>query len=218
MDVYTTEEEQIAKIKEWIKNYGFTVFIGLMLAIGITYGYRYWQVHQTNIHEQASVGYEQMLTNLAGDKLQQAKLQGQYIIKEFPRTSYADVAGLVIAQIAVNNKNLDEAGSYLQNVIAHAKTPTIKQIARIRFARLLNAENKSQKALELLAKVDDKAYLPAVEMTKGDIYTQLNELNRAKEAYVTALTNLKKIDINSPLLKMKIDNLSKTNLIAGANA
>lgn len=211
MDVYATEEEQLAKVKSWLKEYGPTIIISVLIVIGGTFGWRYWQGHQEKIRLQASVGYEQMMTNLVKNDNKKTTLQAEYLIKEFPNTGYAQIAGLVLARIAVEGNKLEQADKHLQWVIDNSKTSSTIQIAKIRKARVLLAQNKPKKALALLQKVDDKAYTAAIEMTKGDIYLRIKQKEKAKQAYNSALNALSKIDISRPILQMKLDNLSAAN-------
>ena len=212
MNIYATEEEQIAKIKEWLRNYGFTILLGIVLAIGLSYGYRYWVGHTEKLYEQASVGYENMMSNLIAKNTDKATLQAQYLIKRFPNTGYAQSAALVLAQIAADNNQLDEAAKQLKQIASNAKNSGIRQLATIRYARILSAQNKNQDALNELEAVKDKAFTAAVEMIKGDIYTKLNQVDKAKQSYALALSALGNVNIDNRLLQMKIDNLSKAEI------
>ena len=207
MNVYTTEEEQIEHLKTWIKNYGTSILIAVLIVIVGSFGWRYWRSHQETLRAQASVGYEQMLSSFASKDQETTALQANRLLTQYASTPYAKLAALTLAKLAVAKGDLGTAKTKLQWVLDNAKDPALRQIARIRIARILLAQKKPQQALQVLANIDDRGYLAMVEAVKGDVFVALGKDAEAKTAYKKALVLFSKANIKIPLLQMKLANL-----------
>ena len=62
-------------------------------------------------------------------------------------TPYAALATLMIARNDIYQNQYDKAKIQLEWVMKHASTSSLKEIARLRYARILNQENKPSVAL-----------------------------------------------------------------------
>lgn len=203
----TSDQEQIQLLKDWWKKYGTTVLMGLMVFFIANFSWQFWQNYHRKYVDGASLMYTQMLSMLQLKKADEAQLLGEQLFKDYRRTPYASLAGLILAKEAVEQQKLDVALTQLQWVIKHAANNNLKQIAKIRAARILFADHKNQDALALLSKVDDQGYLAAIAELRGDILLALGNAAAAKTAYQEALAHSPK-EVQSPLLKMKLARLS----------
>jgi predicted negative regulator of RcsB-dependent stress response len=114
-----------------------------------------------------------------------------------------------LARDAVAHQQYPEAITQLTWVIDHASDSALRQIAKIRMARILITENKSRDALSELQKVYNHNFNGLIEEVKGDAYIQLKDNANAKTAYQLALNELPKDEAaEKPLLQMKLDNLA----------
>jgi predicted negative regulator of RcsB-dependent stress response len=204
---YISDKEQIQIIKDWWKKYGNIILIAFILVFGASFGWRYWHYYKNKQGEQASILYEQMLStdNQAAD----FKLFAEHLIKDYSHTPYASLASLMLAKQDVANSNLSGAVTDLQWVVKHGNSKSFRQIARIREARVLLANKQIQAALQLLQKVDDKAFMPAIEETKGDIFLAQDDKTKALDAYKQALQMLAPNSVMQPILTMKINQITK---------
>jgi predicted negative regulator of RcsB-dependent stress response len=207
MNVYMTEEEQIEKIKEFLKQYGFTIFLAIVIALGGSYVFRYWQQHKERAYQEASMHYETLMGSLSNNEYEASKLRTQKLIERFPNTPYAKMAALVLAKEEVYVKRYSEALKHLQWVMDHAEDAAMQQIARLRAARILLGENKPNETLSLLSKVTDAFYLPVIEGIRGDAYVMMKQHQKAAMAYGNALKRLPPADGTRHLLQMKLADL-----------
>jgi predicted negative regulator of RcsB-dependent stress response len=115
-----------------------------------------------------------------------------------------------MAKDSLNNKDYKMAETHLKWVINHSDVSAIEQIASIRLARVLLAENKPDDAIKQLTVVKDKNFLGLIDEVKGDAYLMLNQQQKARQSYGKALTELPNAQIIRPLLQMKYDNLTTT--------
>ena len=208
MTEYLTEQEQIELLKQWIKQYSLVILAGLLISLVTITGWRYWQTRQQRIMNHASSVYDEMLTARAQNDATATQTQSEKLFSHYTGTTYAQMAALMLARDAVNQKNYPEAEKQLQWVISHSSTASFKQIARIRFARLLINENKAEDSIALLKTVDDKSFNGLTYEIRGDAWLALKETAKAREAYQQALKELPNAEVIRPLLQMKFDNLA----------
>jgi predicted negative regulator of RcsB-dependent stress response len=206
--IYLTEEEQLKKIREWITQYGPTILLSIALAFAISFGWRYWRGHEEQLYHQASTGYEEMVMNVIHEDHEKAKLQADYIKSKFPNTPYAMMAAFTLARLAVNANQLGEAEKQLRWIIDNTQSESLKQIASIRAARVLNAENKPKDALALLDNIKKAPYLASALMVKGDAWAALGDRLAAKNAYQQALDTIPDADSIRPLIQMRLGELA----------
>jgi predicted negative regulator of RcsB-dependent stress response len=201
MSDYLSDKEQVQLIKDWWKKYGNTVLLGIAVFLFANFGMRYWQQHQKQNSLRASETYGQLISAWEQGKDDQAKLYGNYLMKYFPRNTYASLAGLLLAKKAVEEDNLNESLSDLNWVIKHAENKSLRQIARIRAARVLASENKIAAGLKLLQTIDNEAYLTAIYEARGDLLLKQGDQKSASLAYQEALQH--PASEEAPLLGMK---------------
>lgn len=211
MDIDLSEQEQVERIKQWLKQNGFTVLCAVALGIIISFSWHRWQTNKERALAHASVRYEQLLTDLEHNNASGVNNTAEYLVKRYPQTAYACLAKLIQAKIAIDNNDLRLANTKFDWVIEHAKPTSIKQIARIRKARVLIAMNEPQAALSVLQKIDEPGFIALIEAVKGDGYAALKQIDNARSAYQTALQNLPETQSIRPLIQMKLDNLPSTN-------
>lgn len=201
MSDYLSDKEQIQLIKDWWKKYGSTVLLGIIVFVAANLGMRYWRADQAQNVLRSSQSYGQLVAAWDQNKNEQIKLYGNYLMKYFPRSSYASFSGLLLAKKAVEEGSLNEAYSDLTWVIKHTKYRSLRQIARLRAARVLAGENKIAEGLKLLQTVDDDAYLTAINETRGDLLLKQGDQKAAYLAYEEARKN--PASDHAPLLGMK---------------
>ena len=211
MTDYLTEQEQIELFKNWLKQYSLVIITGIILAILVASGWRYWQQRQANMISRASSVYNEMLTLRTQNDSSAALVQAQKLFTHYPKTVYAQMAGLILARNAILKNDYPEAERKFNWVIEHSGVPSIRQIARIRLARLMIAENKPKKAIETLATVDDSHFNGLTDEIKGDAYLKMKNRIKAREAYQIALTELPNAESVRPLLQMKYETLTTIN-------
>lgn len=208
MSDYMTEQEQIQQLKNWVKQYGYTILTGILLALLITGGWQYWQHYREKKLVHASGVYDEMLTLRAQGNSADAIVQAKKLLSHYPHTPYAQFAAMILARDAVLKKNYPEATKQLNWVIDNSKDPSMRQIARLRIARIFITEKKSKEAIDLLATVDDKNFSGLINETKGDAYASINKQLEARKTYALALKELPNAEVTRPILQMKLNNLA----------
>jgi predicted negative regulator of RcsB-dependent stress response len=199
----TSDKEQIQMIKDWWKKYGNMVLV-LVLVFAVTnFGWRYWLQYKQKNLERASISYTQMLVSFEQKKYDEGKLYADLLMDKFTKSPYASLAALFLAKEAVQKGELESAQRYLQFVVKKSANNELRQLARIREARVLIALKKAKQALDLLVVVNDKAYQAEIYEIMGDAYMQLGQKLDADNFYQKA-KDIAPADIKSPLLKLKM--------------
>jgi len=205
---YLTEEEQIKQLKTWIKQYGFTVLLGIVLALSISAGWRYWQNYQNRILQHASIAYDEMLMQRAQNNSPEAIQKAKKIIAQYPKTPYASMAALMLARNAILKKDYDEALKHLNWVVDHSKINSLREIALIRIARIDITMHKPNEALNILNQSNDKNFIGLIDEVRGDAYLAKNDPNAARIAYLKATKEIPNAEVTRPILQMKLDHLA----------
>lgn len=204
---YETEAEQIQAIKNWWRDYGKITIIALVVVLIASYGWRWYQIKQERLLQKASAIYERLL--VAADNGDSASMEhaADRLSHHYENTPYAQLAALMLARQAIYQGKFDVAESKLKWIMRHGSNRSLRQVARIRYARLLLSDNKPTVALKLLKKTDDPGYEVLIEEARGDIFQAMGKVEDARVAYQKALAAFPEIEMMQPLLQMKLDNL-----------
>ena len=214
MEVYSTEEEQIAAIKKWWKDNWLSLFGGVLIGIGILAGGKYW-LDTKNFHaESASVEYEAMIQSLTRNQLEEASNRAATLLGQYADTPYAGLAALTMAKIKTDKDDLVTAKSHLRWAMDNVQQKEVKFEAQIRLARVLLAEKNYDEALQQVNAINSPHYKVVVEELKGDIYVAKGDTANARTAYSLALAELdQSASSSSPrvrnFLQIKLDDLGE---------
>lgn len=208
MSVYMTEEEQLESIKKWWKRYGNVVTLVLSCILFAAAGYRYYIWHQDRIIEQASVAYEQMMLALSNENMSAVNSYANKLIKDHANTVYADAAHMTLAKVYVSNKELNKARNELRFVVNKSSMQSLKQIAKIRIARIFVSSQAYTDALKELSQIVDTTYLPVVNELKGDIYGATGQYQEAMISYKQAIDEVKSNGMANLFLEMKTNQIA----------
>lgn len=210
MTDYLTEQEQIELLKNWIKQYSLVILAGVVLAIIAMTAWRYWDQRQSNILTHASSVYDEMLTMRAQNEPAEVVVQGKKLFSHYPKTIYGQMAALMLSRSAAVKTDYAAAEKHLEWVMKKSNIDAIRQIARLRLARVKLADNKPDETIRLLEKIDDNSFLGLIDEVRGDAYLAMNNHDKARESYHRALAELPNAEAVRPLLQMKYDNLATT--------
>lgn len=207
-----TEEQQVEQLKEWWKDNGTPLIIGAVLGLSGFFGYRYWTEQQVAYQESASNLYVQVTEQLeSADKTKLAEAAKE-VMGQYPDSSYAILSAFHLAKIAVDEKNLDKAAAELSWVLDNHASNELSNIAKIRMARILIAQEKAEQALPLLQFENESGYFEVASMVKGDALLALGKKPEALEAYQAA-DNLGQATSSHPTLKLLIEELAAVDKV-----
>ena len=160
---------------------------GIAIGLGAIAGWRYWQSHTRQQAEQDEVAYDGVIDALTANKRDDAATRAAALRKADPSSPYADQADLALARAAVDNRDYEEAAKRLRAVIDGSRDAELRQIARMRLARVLIEQSKPAEALALLDPSTAGAFAPHFHDIRGDALTAKGDTVGARRAYDAAL-------------------------------
>src|SRR3954464_7475220 len=128
------EQEQIAELKQFWKQYGrliVTVAVGALLAFAAMQGWRYYQNMQS---QQASALFTKFAEAVRKNDVKDIRELGQQVMDRFGSTAYGPTAALLLAKTNFENGDPASAASQLQWAADHAKDAETAELARLRLA------------------------------------------------------------------------------------
>ena len=202
---YTIEEEQeLSAIKAWWnENYKF-IIVCFVIAFGGVFGWNYWQSQQMQKIHSASAEYEQALFNYAKDPKAQAEQFSQFI-KNHEKTSYAVLALLDKAKIAVENNDFTLAEDALKQAMAQSTDDILSSITALRLASVQFQLGQFDPALDSLKLVKEQAWSGAKNILAGDIQLAKGDKEAAKASYQQAQQHASPLE--QQLIQVRLNNL-----------
>ncbi|MCG8475568.1 MAG: tetratricopeptide repeat protein, partial [Cytophagales bacterium] len=159
-----TEEEQVAALKQFWKDYGSAILFGVVLSLGAVYGWKAWNNYKLE-QAQVSSGLYQELVDLTLSQSGQPFTQEQQasfnnLLKtlkdEHQSTVYAQFGALFKAGKSVASGDLAGAREQLEWVLQQKPNRELAIITRMRLARVILAQpgETGQEALDILNQID----------------------------------------------------------------
>lgn len=197
-------------LKQWWRKYAKLIAVALIVFIALAAGVNYWRTNRVHSANAAAQVFQDMVLAELRQDPQTATAKGAQLLSEYSDTPYAQFSGLLLAKIAVNSGDLDQAVEQLQWVADQSSVKDIsKHLATVRLSAVLLQQNKLDEALALVAKDPDQAYAALYAQARGDVYVAKNEPEQAKIAYQLAMQSLPD-GMQSPVLQMKLLDLGGT--------
>jgi predicted negative regulator of RcsB-dependent stress response len=199
------EHEQSERVRGWIKEYGFSIVMGLVLAFGGIFGFRQWQDHQANQRILAAEYYEVIQRELEGGSLESAQDQFLAMQDAVSRSAYIGLASLLMASAYVEEGRLEPAANSYREILDNRRLESIWPVARLRLARVLQAQGDYADALAQIEGTAPVGYRGAWAELRGDLLLARGDLDQARIAYQEALEHLTGQGAGRRLIEMKID-------------
>ncbi|MDH5359601.1 MAG: tetratricopeptide repeat protein [Gammaproteobacteria bacterium] len=200
------EEEQLEKIREWWQKNGKALILGVIAAIITAVVVQMWMKDQREHTETASAEYAQLLQYIDSDQVKAAGLADR-IISDYDGTIYATMAALLQARLAAEKNDWDKAAASLNWAMENSDDEGLAHIARLRLARVLMQQDKTDAALALLVDIEQGAFSADYQELLGDIYLLQGNKDKARAAYAKAVV-LSTAGSNNRLLQIKLDDLA----------
>ena len=206
MSDYLTEEEQLERLKRWWRENGVFLMVGTALVVSGVVGWRWYQASALTGREAASDLYEDYLAAGAEERTALA----EQVDGGMPGTSYQAFVLLHQANEAMQSGDVEAAIGALGGIVDADVREPLRDVARIRLARLHQQLGDSEAALAVLAEVRGEGFRWQAQELKGDIHLAGGERGRAHDAYASALREAGD-ELNLPILEMKANDTAPAN-------
>lgn len=201
------EQEQIAVIKDWWRQYGNLVVLVLVVAsltASALYGWRYYRNEQSLA---AVTLYQQMGQAERANDAKRVRDIAAQIVDKYASTPYAGMAALAGARASFGTGDLAAAKKQLQWVVDHARDDEMRDVARLRLAGVLLDEKNYPEALKLAEAKPVESFAALYADMKGDILVAQGKPADARTAYQLALNKSAPQSQYRTLVQLKLDAL-----------
>ncbi|MGA9853221.1 MAG: tetratricopeptide repeat protein [Gammaproteobacteria bacterium] len=209
MDEFLSDKEQAERLKKWwLDNYK-SILAGIIIALVIIFGWRWWQQRVQTRDLTASAMYSQMGSMLAGNNGPVALKVANELVNNYSDTPYAAQAALAMAQYDVSTGKPDDGMQMLDWVIKNSKDGGLRLLARLRLARVKLSVGDPQAALTALSGVQPGGFAALYSEVSGDAYMKLGKIDQARDAYQQALNEWTQDMGDKSQVQMKLDDLGR---------
>jgi len=204
---YLTDDEQLEAVKRAFTEYAPWILGGVVLGVGGWFGYQRYQSHNNEVAFRAADLFGQMTVALQVNDPKKSLQIADGLIKDYPNSPYADQAQLTIARIDVESGKAADAVAPLTQVMNSSKDAELKQIARLRLARVLIDQGKPDDAIKILAAGTPGSFAGRYHEVHGDALDAKKDIPGAIAEYTAAL-GLSDGGADAALLQLKLADLA----------
>lgn len=187
------EQEQLAELKAWWKQYGNMLTNILLAVMLVVAGWQGWNWYQRGQSGQSAAIYGVLQKAVQEKDLQKVKAASGELLEKFGSTSYASLGALSAAKALVEADDAKTAKLQLSWVAEHGNDE-LRDLARLRLAALLLDDKEFDQALKQLEGAVSPSFEVLFVEMKGDIYSAQGKRTEAAGSYQAGLGKLKGSD------------------------
>lgn len=205
---YFNEHEQGEAVKDWLKQNGGAIIMGLVIAFGGLFGFKQWQSWQDNQQQRASAEFEIMSQLLAENQLDSAMSNYQTLKEDFSDSPYSSLAALEMARARLEADQVDLAVNLYRFVAENGTPSAIRLVGVQRLARVLLDQGSAAEALELIeSNKEAPGFAATLAEVQGDVLAALGNNDEAIASYRAALDALEEGVGDRNFLELKLKSL-----------
>lgn len=207
MDDLQSEKEQLEEMRAWWTEYGRYVIAGVVIAVGLLFGFNQYQSTKLAAQVEASVLFESLAGHVFDGNLEDAEVVADELANNYANTPYAAQSRLAMARLYMDKSRDQDAADVLRELIATRGNGALKHVGRVRLARILLYQDKAQEVIDLLAEQEgNAAFAGLYAEIRGDAYAALGQVDAAGDAYRIALADTSQT-VNRGVVQMKLIDL-----------
>ena len=201
------EQEQIAELKQFWKQYG-TLIVTLAVAALVAFaGMQGWRYYKNSQSEQASLLFTKFGEAVRKNDVNEIRTLGKQMIDGFGSTAYGPTVALLLARTNYENGDASAAAGQLQWAIDKATDEETAELARLRLASIRLDEKKYDEALKLLETRHSAAMETLYADLRGDVMVAQGKSAEARAAYKTAIEKSLPNSSYRNVVQIKLDAL-----------
>jgi predicted negative regulator of RcsB-dependent stress response len=180
------EQEQLDALKAFWKRYGNLITWVLILVLGAYAAWNGWNYWQRDQGLKSGVMFDELeRAATAGDAERVGRIFND-LKERFPKTAFAQQAGLLAAKVQLDKGQPDAAKASLTWVAEKAVEVEMRTVARLRLAALQLDAKQYDEALKTLGEATAPGFEPLVADRRGDVLLAQGKPEDAKAAYLQA--------------------------------
>ncbi len=210
------EQEQLDALKAFWKQYG-NLITWLLIAVLAAYaGWNGWQMWQRDQAGKAGALFAELDRAVQAADADKATRVFNDLKDRYPRTAFAEQAGLLAAKVQFDQAKGDGAKASLNWVAENAAQDEYRTVARMRLASMLLEAKQYDEALKQLDGAKAAGFEALVADRRGDVLLAQGKAEEAKVAYQAAYKTMDaKLDYRR-LIEAKLTSLAAAPAPEGA--
>jgi len=180
------EQEQVDALKAFWQQYGNLITWALVAALLVYSGITGWQWWQREQSAKAGAMFDELDRAVNANDVEKAARVFGDIKERYPRTAFAQQAGVLTAKLQFDKGKADEARASLNWVIEHAVEDEYRTLARLRLAALMLEAKQYDDALKQVDAVPDGPFAALAADRRGDVLLAQGKKAEARAAYERA--------------------------------
>lgn len=185
------EHEQSERVRNWLRENGVSILMGVVLALAGIFGWRQWQDYQTGQAMLANEYYAAIQQELDAGGNEAAAEQFAAMREGVGRHAYVALSGMLVAAAWTEAGEVGKAATIYRELLDSDQWKSLKPLIRLRLALIENALDRGDAALTLLQGNAPAGYEGLWLETRGDVLFDMNRLEEAAGAYAAAVTQLR---------------------------
>ena len=181
------EQEQLATLKAWWKQYSNLVIGTVTLALLMLAAWNGWRWYQRTQALEASSLYESLQAAARTNDVKAARDAAGTILEKYSGTAYAPLAALVSAKVNHQAGELKTARAQLQWAVDHARQEDMRSIARLRLAMVMMDEGAFDEATKTIEAKPAEGFEGLFHSARGDILLAQKKRADARATYAAGL-------------------------------
>ena len=183
------EQEQLAEIKAWWKQYGNLLTNVLLAAVIAVAAWQGWNWYQRSQAGQAAMIYNGLQGAVQAKDSQKIKASTGELLEKFGGSKYASLGALTAAKALFDAGDAKTAKVQLLWVAEHGEKE-LRDLARVRLAGLLIDEKAYDQALKQLEGEVSPGFEARFADVRGDVFFAAGRKAEALAAYREAFASL----------------------------
>ncbi|MBX3688205.1 tetratricopeptide repeat protein [Dokdonella sp.] len=212
------EHEQGELVQKWLRENAMAIAVGIGLGLALIFGWQQWQTHKATATAAAAAQYQALTQAIQEKKTEDAQKVATAIRSEYPKSTYAVLAALQQADLAVQKNDLKDAAEQLAWAREHARTSPLQWLIDLRLGRVKLGLGDAAGALKLAEGIGADNYVAMAGELRGDALVKLGRADEARKAYEAVLAAGDTQGVDHSLLQMKLDHLGASAPAAGKPA
>jgi predicted negative regulator of RcsB-dependent stress response len=209
------ELEQGERVRNWLKQHGGSIVLGIGVGLAGVFGWQYWERTQDARMERAQMAYSGLVEAKSKSDADAVVKAAETLRTEFGKTPYGALTAMHQARDAMDKGDVaaaDEALTWAKKT--PSSLPVLNEVVALRLAQLALNKGEAKQALDLLAVVRSEGLAGVSEDLRGDALVALDRKDEARAAYDKALGALDAGSVQRTFVEMKRDDLE----VASADA
>lgn len=179
-----TEEEQAERLKNWLKEYGLSIGLLIVVSLAGVVGWRYFQEYRVEDRQQAAnLYFDYVEARALGEPVDE---QLQRLRDDHSNSTYLVYTLLYEGKDAVEDKAYEKAVEIYSEAFEAASNDTLRDLIATRQARIEAELDRFESALQTLSVVRTGGYKSLALEIQGDIHARQGNATDARLAYIAA--------------------------------